>query len=662
MTDDLHPSTPFEAALLYGVMGWRVAPLPKNVKWPYITEWQKRASTDPSIIMNWWADGASDSGVCIVTGRETGMWVLDVDVKDGKDGVATLRALIAENGGEPLPETLVARTPTGGYHYFFKYPETGEISTVKDIGEGLDVRGDRGQVNAAPTQHFDLPPYRWVPGRGPMDIGEAAFAPQWLEDKARERLPVMPVMTPEEEKELRQYANEKRPDFANRYIAEHTWTDMLTRDEWTLSRRDANSVEYWTRPGKDERDGTSATVNWGGFDLLRVFTTSVNFLDAGSNYNRWAYMVFRDHGGNFKDAARKYSDRVSDDEIAAMMPTETETAKDPEPAAGSPVPEEKDPETDPKQSIMQVHQIDFSPDGPFWNRDLDQSDFLIEPFLARGRGHALYATAKVGKSYVALQAIAAACVPDHESWADPVDELITVLYLDYEMTEADLRERLEMFGYSKKDDYSRLHYIRASAIGADLDTEVGGQVLLAHAQLWKVDLVVVDTLSRAVRGDENDADTARDFYRCTGGPLKAEDITLLRIDHAGKTAEKGQRGTSGKNDDVDVVWRMDRKDTGVTLVRTHTRVSWLPELVTLAYKEDDDGGARHVRSALGGWGAGVPAKAAELDEANAPLSVNKWAALHTYGIHGKGQLLNDAIRYRKQNATRGLLVNAVPEP
>ena len=57
-------------------------------------------------------------------------------------------------------------------------------------------------------------------------------------------------------------------------------------------------------------------------------------------------------------------------------------------------------------------------------------------------------------------------MPGHTSWAEVPDEPITILYLDYEMTDDDLRERLEIFGYGPNDDYSRLHYVKASGVGA----------------------------------------------------------------------------------------------------------------------------------------------------------------------------------------------------
>jgi hypothetical protein len=53
-------------------------------------------------------------------------------------------------------------------------------------------------------------------------------------------------------------------------------------------------------------------------------------------------------------------------------------------------------------------------------------------------------------------------------------------------------------------------------------------------------------------------------------------ITELRIDHAGKEATKGQRGSSAKNDDVDVVSQLKVDTHGVTLSVDRQRISWVP--------------------------------------------------------------------------------------
>jgi hypothetical protein len=356
-------------------------------------------------------------------------------------------------------------------------------------------------------------------------------------------------------------------------------------------------------------------------------------------YDKYGFMVQRDHGGDFRSAAEAFKP------ARASLSSQTADLLRPEAdaATGEIVVDDANP--------LRALEIDFSPDAPFWNTDNGPDEWLIPDFLARGRGHALYAGAKAGKSFVALDAIAAAAITGHTAWTNlAAGERITVVYLDYEMTEADLRERLEGFGYGPDDDYSHFHYVRAMAFGSDLDTHEGGSALLAFALAVGADLVVVDTMSRAVRGDENDADTVRHFYQATGGLLKGHGIALLRLDHAGKEAGKGQRGSSGKNDDVDVVWRLERKDEGVELTPTLSRLSWITDKVEIRHSEDADGIVT-LRRTGDLYPPGVKAKADEMDAAGVPVDAPK-RHLRGFGIKGNDHLLLATMRYRRERAER----------
>jgi hypothetical protein len=214
-----------------------------------------------------------------------------------------------------------------------------------------------------------------------------------------------------------------------------------------------------------------------------------------------------------------------------------------------------------------------------WADDTDPEDWLIYPLIPRGRSVALFAPAKAGKSTILLAAIAAA-VTGQSILGMGTSRPCTVLYLDYEMTAADLTERLASLGYGPQHDLTRLHYALLPSLHP-LDTAAGARQLVRHATDIAADLVVVDTFGRAVQGEENEADTTRAFYRHTAMALKAAGIAVIRTDHAGKDTSKGQRGSSAKNDDVDVVWALSRTDTGVILKRTHSRVPWVPTDLTV---------------------------------------------------------------------------------
>jgi hypothetical protein len=285
----------------------------------------------------------------------------------------------------------------------------------------------------------------------------------------------------------------------------------------------------------------------------------------------------------------------------------------------------------------------------FWSTESPVEDWLLEPIVASGRQTAIYATAKAGKSLLVLDAITAAATGRSVLGYAPQDP-ITVLYVDLEMTESDLRERLTDLGYGPDDDLSRLHYYQLPPL-PPLDGEFGGEILTSIASERGAALVVIDTMARAVSGAENDADTMRAFYRHTGRILKAAGIALLRLDHQGKDEAQGQRGSSAKADDVDVVFRLTRLDAKtLKLSRTHTRVPWVPPEVTIVQEVEPV--LRHVVSA-----DAVPAGTHDcmmaLDELDVPFDATAATALATLRKAGRGarkQVVLAALRARRTKA------------
>jgi hypothetical protein len=212
----------------------------------------------------------------------------------------------------------------------------------------------------------------------------------------------------------------------------------------------------------------------------------------------------------------------------------------------------------------------------FWTQDFPAEDWLIKPIIPRNQLVSIFAPGGTGKSLLALY-IAAGVATGRNMFSDD-NQPISVLYMDYEMQQAQLYERLTAMGYSDKTDLSLLHYASLPPIGS-LDTPEGAKQICDLARQCQAELVIIDTFSRAVEGAENDADTVRNFYRWTAINLKAERRSLLRIDHAGKELKKGARGTSAKNDDVDLVWQMTRTGNTMTLQSLKKRHTWIEEKV-----------------------------------------------------------------------------------
>jgi 5S rRNA maturation endonuclease (ribonuclease M5)/KaiC/GvpD/RAD55 family RecA-like ATPase len=283
----------------------------------------------------------------------------------------------------------------------------------------------------------------------------------------------------------------------------------------------------------------------------------------------------------------------------------------------------------------------------FWARPAKDAEWAFEPIVPMGRGTAIYSTAKTGKSLLSLDIVAAAA-SGRSVLGQPPREPMRVLYLDMEMTADDLRERLEDLGYGASDDLNGLAYYQLPSL-PPLDTELGGEVFLGLVQAHGAQAVVIDTMARAVAGEENSSDTYRDFYRHTGQRLKAQGVSLLRLDHAGKDIGKGQRGASSKADDVDVVFRLTAvSGSRFTLTRTHTRVPWIPAEISINRLEEPH--LHHVVATETSWPAGTGEIAVLLDDLSVPLDATVTTAVKALKDGGQGKrraIVIEALKFRK---------------
>lgn len=157
-------------ALDYAEAGFRVIPL--DGKKPITTHGVKDGTTDTTQITEWFTANPN-ANIGIVAGEFNGkqLIVVDLDIghADGIDGTKTLTEWEAQNG--KLPETLTAKTGSGGYHLYFYsdkvYKNGANILKGFEGAEqtGIDTRCEGGYLVAPPSVHpVTGERYEWIGG------------------------------------------------------------------------------------------------------------------------------------------------------------------------------------------------------------------------------------------------------------------------------------------------------------------------------------------------------------------------------------------------------------------------------------------------------------------------------------------------------------------
>ncbi len=133
-----------QAAINYLGKGWSIIPVSRSKK-PLI-EWKRFQSERATIddVYGWAQKFGDDFNLAIVTGSLSGITVVDVELNGSTAGI---------------PETLMAKSGGGGYHFFFKYRQG--IQNKARIRELMDVRGEGGFIILAPSES-EKGKYEWI--------------------------------------------------------------------------------------------------------------------------------------------------------------------------------------------------------------------------------------------------------------------------------------------------------------------------------------------------------------------------------------------------------------------------------------------------------------------------------------------------------------------
>jgi hypothetical protein len=178
-----HANRIYDAALFYIANYIPVIPIMRNGKQlpPKATGVNYgSASMKKAVIESWFhpvRGKYSGWNIGIVCGKESGVFAVDLDIKDGENGESNFYDVMNAVEGE-LPEGPVQLTPSGGKHHLFRWKDGGECTTNK-IAKAVDTRGGtaaayKGHIVAFPSMR-DGEMYEWA--HWTADIPEI---PSWI--------------------------------------------------------------------------------------------------------------------------------------------------------------------------------------------------------------------------------------------------------------------------------------------------------------------------------------------------------------------------------------------------------------------------------------------------------------------------------------------------
>lgn len=135
------------------------------------TKWKPYQARRPDLLeMSQWIDEAE--GLALVTGKVSGILVLDIDKKQKKnkkvDGWKHVK-------NKHLPPTTAVKTQNGGTHYYYKLPKDVTYRSVNGLFEGVDVKCEGGYVVMPGTDG-----YEWYDGLEFNGVEKLADIPEWL--------------------------------------------------------------------------------------------------------------------------------------------------------------------------------------------------------------------------------------------------------------------------------------------------------------------------------------------------------------------------------------------------------------------------------------------------------------------------------------------------
>jgi hypothetical protein len=524
------------------------------------------------------------TGIGVLTGRASGN-VEMIEIEGPTEAAAVAIGRVKAKAEEMGYSDLINRTFGGclsrsagdGLHVFIRLTDGPAKGNTK-LAIGADgqviaeTRGEGGFVIVAPTPgrkgHREGAVYAFIASSNPARTVDISSAERdQLHAVFTAALDEAPAALPAPSKPATTY---DAPSPLDEYREHVTWRSILEPLGWRHSHHDGQR-DHWIRPGKDPREGTSATTIEDG--PLYCFSTNAG-LPAEVGLSKAQVYAHLHHGGDLSAASRALRAAGYGEDVVAAL------------AAWEPIAEPSAEQLDLHQmavarkyaelriledarSLLAVAKAGQAPDltGIALHDFLDQPDAPLRYRVdglwpAEGRV-LLAAAAKSGKTTLVAANLLPSLVDGrqflgrHE--AQPVTG--TVVLLNMEVGENTLRRWLRD---ARMDNRHKVVVanLRGKASALTLATDKGRQRLADWLAAQRAEVVILDPLAPVLASlglDENSNADVATFFSWWSEALSlaavADDVVVHHTGHAGQRS----RGASRLLDEPDAVWTLSRE-------------------------------------------------------------------------------------------------------
>jgi hypothetical protein len=146
-----------------------------------IDKWIENKISINEVVREFSRDASLNFGFPAGQNGSLNLIVIDVDVRDGKQGISSLQKLEEKLG--MLPISWVCRTGSGGFHYYFSLPQDLKLACKNNFAPGIDIKSSGGYVVAPGSLHPSTGQiYQWENGCNPRDIEIQPLPDSWMEE------------------------------------------------------------------------------------------------------------------------------------------------------------------------------------------------------------------------------------------------------------------------------------------------------------------------------------------------------------------------------------------------------------------------------------------------------------------------------------------------